>query len=55
MAVQKNKKSRSKRDMRRSHDGLVDNVALTEDQETGEIHRRHHMTEDGFYKGRKVL
>lgn len=56
MAVQQNKKSRSKRDMRRSHDALVDNTSsLSEDQTTGELHRRHHMTEDGFYRGRKVL
>lgn len=56
MAVQKNKVTRSKRDMRRSHDGLVDNTSsLSEDQTTGELHRRHHMTEDGYYRGRKVL
>lgn len=56
MAVQKNKKTRSKRDMRRSHDALVDNTSsLSEDQTTGELHRRHNMTEDGYYRGRKVL
>jgi len=56
MAVQKNKVTRSKRDMRRSHDALVDNTSsLSEDQTTGELHRRHNMTEDGYYRGRKVL
>ena len=56
MAVQQNKKSRSRRDMRRSHDGLVDNTSsLSEDQTSGELHRRHHMTEDGYFRGRKVL
>ncbi len=56
MAVQKNKVTRSKRDMRRSHDALVDNTSsLSEDKTTGELHRRHHMTDDGFYRGRKVL
>ncbi len=54
MAVQKNKVSRSRRDMRRSHNALT-NPALTEDQTSGEIHRRHHVTEDGYYKGRKVV
>jgi large subunit ribosomal protein L32 len=28
---------------------------LSTDQTTGEIHRRHHVTADGFYKGKKVL
>ena len=56
MAVQKNKVTRSKRDMRRSHDALVDNTSsLSEDQTTGELHRRHNMTEDGYYRGRKVV
>ncbi|MDH5433517.1 MAG: 50S ribosomal protein L32 [Gammaproteobacteria bacterium] len=56
MAVQQNKKSRAKRDMRRSHDALKDTTSsLSEDQATGELHRRHHMTEDGYYRGRKIL
>ena len=54
MAVQKDKKSRSRRDMRRSHDALQAN-ALSTDTTTGERHRRHHVTPDGFYKGRKVI
>lgn len=53
MAVQKSKVSRSRRDQRRSHDSL-DAPTLTEDQTTGEIHRRHHVTPDGYFKGRKV-
>lgn len=56
MAVQKSKKSRSRRDMRRSHDALTDiTPSLSEDQTTGELHLRHNMTEDGYYRGRKVL
>lgn len=56
MAVQKSKKTRSRRDMRRSHDALTDHtVSLSEDETTGELHRRHNMTEDGFYRGRKIL
>jgi large subunit ribosomal protein L32 len=54
MAVQKDKVSRSKRNMRRSHDALG-TVTVSTDQETGERHRRHHMTPDGFYKGRQIV
>jgi large subunit ribosomal protein L32 len=53
MAVQKSKKSRARRGMRRSHDALV-TEHLSVDQTTGETHRRHHMTADGYYKGRKI-
>ncbi|GGO87085.1 MAG: 50S ribosomal protein L32 [Oceanospirillaceae bacterium] len=54
MAVQQNKKSRSKRDMRRSHDALG-NPTLSVDATTGETHRRHHVSADGFYRGRQVI
>ena len=54
MAVQKNKKSRSRRDMRRSHDALG-NPTLSVDATTGETHRRHHVSADGFYRGRQVI
>ena len=54
MAVQQNKKSRSRRDMRRSHDKLT-LPTLSVDSTTGEVHRRHHITEDGYYRGKKVL
>jgi large subunit ribosomal protein L32 len=54
MAVQQNKKSPSKRGMRRSHDALT-TAAITVDATTGEIHRRHHVTADGYYKGKKVV
>lgn len=54
MAVQKNRKTPSKRGMRRSHDALSA-TALTTDATTGEIHRRHHVTADGYYKGKKVV
>ena len=53
MAVQQNKKTRSKRDHRRAHDRVV-TPTLTEDQNTGEIHRRHHVAADGQYRGRQV-
>lgn len=40
--------------MRRSHDGLKSSC-LSRDSMTGEIHRRHHISPDGYYKGRQVL
>lgn len=54
MAVQQNRKTRSKRGMRRSHDALTAS-ALSIDPTTGETHRRHHVTPDGFYRGKKVI
>ncbi|MCF6217841.1 MAG: 50S ribosomal protein L32 [Gammaproteobacteria bacterium] len=54
MAVQQNKKTPSKRGMRRSHDALS-GPTLSIDQSTGETHLRHHVTPDGFYKGRKIV
>jgi large subunit ribosomal protein L32 len=54
MAVQQNRKTPSKRGMRRAHDGLS-LPALSVDPTTGEVHRRHHVSPDGFYRGRKVL
>jgi len=54
MAVQQNKVTRSRRGMRRSHDALK-NPTLSVDQVSGETHLRHHMTADGFYRGRQVI
>lgn len=54
MAVQKSRKTRSKRGMRRSHDALT-GKALSVDPTSGETHLRHHVTPDGYYKGRKVV
>jgi large subunit ribosomal protein L32 len=54
MAVQKSRKSRSKRDMRRSHDSLT-GPCLSVDQETGEKHRRHHVAANGYYKGKQYI
>jgi large subunit ribosomal protein L32 len=47
MAVQQNKKSRSRRDMRRSHDALTA-PTLSTNRTTGEVHLRHHITPDGY-------
>lgn len=54
MAVQQNRKTRSRRGMRRAHQALS-SPALSEDGNTGEIHRRHHISPDGFYRGRQVI
>lgn len=54
MAVQKSKKSRAKRGMRRAHDGLV-RPALSVDPTSGETHLRHHVTADGYYRGKRVI
>lgn len=54
MAVQKSKKSRSRRGMRRAH-LRVEAGALAEDSMTGEVHRRHHVTAHGYYRGKQVV
>lgn len=54
MAVQQNRVTRSKRGMRRAHDGLS-KPTLSVDSSSGEKHRRHHVTADGFYRGKKVI
>ncbi|MDH3401094.1 MAG: 50S ribosomal protein L32 [Chromatiales bacterium] len=54
MAVQKNRKSTSRRDMRRSHDSLS-KPTLSVEPTTGETHRRHHVSADGYYRGKKVI
>ena len=54
MAVQKSRRTPSTRGMRRSHDALKP-VAVAVDKTSGETHRRHHITKDGFYRGRQVI
>ena len=54
MAVQQNRKTPSRRGMRRSHDAL-DIATLSVEPTTGETHRRHHVSADGYYRGRKVI
>jgi len=54
MAVQKSRKTPSKRGMRRSHDALSSET-LSVEPTTGETHRRHHVSADGYYRGRKVI
>ena len=40
--------------MRRGHDKLK-TPTLTVDKTTGETHRRHHISADGFYRGERVV
>jgi large subunit ribosomal protein L32 len=40
--------------MHRSHDHLV-GPPLSIEPESGEVHRRHHISRDGYYRGRKVI
>jgi large subunit ribosomal protein L32 len=55
MAVPKRKTSKSKRNMRRSHDALPA-ANWVEDKNTGEPKRRHHIDlKTGTYKGRQVI
>lgn len=54
MAVQQNRKTPSKRGMRRSHDAL-NKPALSTDPVSGELHRRHHITPTGYYRGKQVV
>jgi len=54
VAVQKSRKSRSKRGMRRSHDAMG-GATLSVDSTSGETHHRHHITADGYSKAAKLL
>lgn len=54
MAVQKSRKTRSKRGMHRSHDGLT-KATLAVDATSGETHRRHHISKDGYYRGKQII
>ena len=54
MAVQKSRRTPSTRGMRRSHDA-ISAPAMSVDKTSGETHRRHHLSKDGFYRGRQVI
>jgi large subunit ribosomal protein L32 len=54
MAVQQNRKTRSKRGMRRAHDALTAKT-LSIEPTTGETHLRHHISPDGYYRGRRII
>jgi large subunit ribosomal protein L32 len=40
--------------MRRSHDALT-NPTLSVEPTSGETHRRHQISPDGYYRGRQVI
>ncbi|HMB59662.1 MAG TPA: 50S ribosomal protein L32 [Xanthomonadales bacterium] len=54
MAVQKSRRTPSTRGMRRSHDALKA-PTLSVEPTTGETHLRHHVSPEGYYKGRRVI
>lgn len=54
MAVQKSRVSPSRRGMRRMHDALSAKQLAT-DPTSGETHLRHHVTADGYYRGKQVI
>lgn len=54
MAVQKSRKTPSRRDMRRAHDALS-GPTLSVEPSTGETHRRHHISADGYYRGKQII
>ena len=54
MAVQKSRVTPSRRGQRRAHDALTAKQLAT-DPSTGETHLRHHVTADGYYRGKKVI
>lgn len=54
MAVQKSRVTPRRRGNRRAHDKLKSPTVSIE-QTTGETHLRHHVSPDGFYRGRKVI
>jgi len=54
MAVQKSRVSPSRRGQRRAHDALTARQ-LSTDPTSGETHIRHHITADGYYRGKQVI
>jgi large subunit ribosomal protein L32 len=57
MAVPKRKTSPSKRNMRRGSNGSysVDFPNVTADATTGEFKLSHHISSDGYYRGRQII
>jgi large subunit ribosomal protein L32 len=56
MAMQDSKKSRQYRGHRYAHyKNKATTPALSVDPTSGETHRRHHVTADGYYRGKKVI
>lgn len=53
MAVQQNKKSPSRRNMRRAHQSLRATELATDN--LGNRHVRHHVSDSGHYRGRQIV
>lgn len=54
MAVPARKTSKAKKRLRRTHKKL-NFPEISVDEATGDFKRSHHVSRNGFYKGRKVL
>ena len=54
MAVQHNRMSSSKLGRHRSHNA-VSAPGIAVEPTTGETHLRHHISPNGFYRGRQVI
>lgn len=55
MAVPKQKISKSRRGQRRADSKMkIGNINVIENSTTGEFHRMHHVSPDGYYNGRQV-
>ena len=54
MAVQKSRRTPSTLGLRRCHDILFGKT-LSVEPTTGEKHLRHHVSPDGFYRGKQVI
>jgi large subunit ribosomal protein L32 len=55
MAVPQNRTTKSRRNMRRSHDALG-KIIVVEDKTSGELKRPHHVCSHcGHYDGREVV
>jgi large subunit ribosomal protein L32 len=55
MAVQQNKKSRSRSRMRRGAHAKIQAPTLATNPLTGQMHLRHHVAADGTYRGKQYL
>lgn len=54
MAVPKQKISKSRRGQRRAHDAISTGT-YAECQDTGELKLRHHVSPDGWYRGKQIV
>lgn len=54
MAVPARKTSKMKKHLRRTHKKITP-PEISFDQQTGDYHRSHRISLNGYYKGRKVL